>query len=53
MSQQGVTTVRRTQHDFAGTLAAVGDGVTRFAVGDAVFGVVTKPFSATAGSVST
>jgi NADPH:quinone reductase-like Zn-dependent oxidoreductase len=30
--------------DFAGTVAAVGDGVTRFAVGDAVFGVVTKAF---------
>jgi NADPH:quinone reductase-like Zn-dependent oxidoreductase len=30
--------------DFAGTVAAVGAGVTRFAVGDAVFGVVTKPF---------
>jgi NADPH:quinone reductase-like Zn-dependent oxidoreductase len=30
--------------DFVGTVEAVGDGVTRFAVGDAVFGVVTKPF---------
>lgn len=30
--------------DFAGTVAAVGEGVTRFAVGDPVFGVVTKPF---------
>ncbi|MGO9335831.1 MAG: alcohol dehydrogenase catalytic domain-containing protein [Acidimicrobiales bacterium] len=30
--------------DFAGTVAAVGDGVTRFAPGDAVFGVVMKPF---------
>ncbi|WP_026310898.1 NADP-dependent oxidoreductase [Parafrankia elaeagni] len=30
--------------DFAGTVAAVGDGVTRFSVGDAVFGVVTKQF---------
>lgn len=30
--------------DFAGTVEQVGDGVTRFAAGDAVFGVVTKPF---------
>lgn len=30
--------------DFAGAVEAVGEGVTRFAVGDAVFGVVTKPF---------
>jgi NADPH:quinone reductase-like Zn-dependent oxidoreductase len=30
--------------DFAGTVAAVGDGVTGFAEGDQVFGVVTKPF---------
>jgi NADPH:quinone reductase-like Zn-dependent oxidoreductase len=30
--------------DFAGTVVAVGDGVTGFAEGDAVFGVVTKPF---------
>lgn len=30
--------------DFAGTVAAVGEGTTRFAVGDRVFGVVTKPF---------
>jgi NADPH:quinone reductase-like Zn-dependent oxidoreductase len=30
--------------DFAGTVEAVGDGVARFTVGDAVFGVVTKPY---------
>ncbi|HEV2529138.1 MAG TPA: NADP-dependent oxidoreductase [Thermomicrobiales bacterium] len=30
--------------DFAGTVEAVGAGVTRFAVGDAVFGVVMQPF---------
>ncbi|BEL06285.1 NADP-dependent oxidoreductase [Actinoplanes sichuanensis] len=30
--------------DFAGTVEAVGAGVTRFAVGDTVFGVVTKAF---------
>ncbi len=30
--------------DFAGTVEAVGDGVTRFAAGDTVFGVVTKAF---------
>jgi NADPH:quinone reductase-like Zn-dependent oxidoreductase len=29
--------------DFAGTVDAVGEGVTRFAPGDAVLGVVTKP----------
>jgi NADPH:quinone reductase-like Zn-dependent oxidoreductase len=30
--------------DFAGTIEAVGAGVTRFAVGDEVFGVVTKAY---------
>ncbi|GGK37402.1 NADPH:quinone reductase [Pilimelia terevasa] len=30
--------------DFAGTVAGVGRGVSRFSVGEAVFGVVTKPF---------
>src|SRR5689334_22130715 len=29
--------------DFAGTVAALGEGVEGYAVGDAVFGVVTKP----------
>lgn len=29
--------------DFAGTVEAVGEGVARFGVGDAVFGVVMKP----------
>lgn len=30
--------------DFAGTVEAVGEGVTRFTAGDAVFGVVTKAY---------
>jgi NADPH:quinone reductase-like Zn-dependent oxidoreductase len=30
--------------DFAGTVEAVGDGASRFAIGDAVFGVVMKPY---------
>jgi NADPH:quinone reductase-like Zn-dependent oxidoreductase len=30
--------------DFAGIVEQVGEGVTRFAAGDTVFGVVTKPF---------
>jgi NADPH:quinone reductase-like Zn-dependent oxidoreductase len=30
--------------DFAGTVEAVGEGVTRFAAGDTVFGVVTKAY---------
>src|SRR2546421_8975018 len=29
--------------DFAGTVEALGDGVVGFTVGEAVFGVVTKP----------
>ncbi|NEB04292.1 NADP-dependent oxidoreductase [Streptomyces sp. SID13726] len=33
--------------DFAGTVEALGEGVTGFAVGDAVFGVVMKPFLGT------
>jgi NADPH:quinone reductase-like Zn-dependent oxidoreductase len=33
-----------TGKDFAGTVVAVGDGVERFAVGDAVFGLVMQPF---------
>lgn len=33
--------------DFAGSVEAVGEGVDGFAVGDAVFGVVTKPFLGT------
>ncbi|AWS48599.1 NADP-dependent oxidoreductase [Streptosporangium sp. 'caverna'] len=33
--------------DFAGTVAALGEGVTGYAVGDQVFGVVTKPFLGT------
>jgi NADPH:quinone reductase-like Zn-dependent oxidoreductase len=33
--------------DFAGTVEALGEGVTAFTVGDAVFGVVTKPFLGT------
>jgi len=35
--------------DFAGTVTAIGEGVTRFAVGDPVFGVVTKPYLADGG----
>jgi NADPH:quinone reductase-like Zn-dependent oxidoreductase len=30
--------------DFAGTVEALGEGTSRFAVGDAVFGVVMKPY---------
>ncbi len=30
--------------DFAGTVAKLGEGAERFAVGDRVFGVVTKPY---------
>ena len=30
--------------DYAGVVASVGEGVTKFAVGDRVFGVVTSPF---------
>ncbi|WP_332880724.1 NADP-dependent oxidoreductase [Streptomyces sp. NBC_00564] len=33
--------------DFAGTVEALGEGVEGFAVGDAVFGVVMKPFLGT------
>ncbi|MDH6622658.1 NADPH:quinone reductase-like Zn-dependent oxidoreductase [Streptomyces sp. LBL] len=33
--------------DFAGTVEALGDGVDSFVVGDAVFGVVMKPFLGT------
>ncbi|MGC4938515.1 NADP-dependent oxidoreductase [Kribbella sp. DT2] len=33
--------------DFAGTVEALGEGVDSFAVGDAVFGVVMKPFLGT------
>lgn len=33
--------------DFAGTVEAVGEGVDGFAAGDAVFGVVAKPFLGT------
>src|ERR1700712_545003 len=30
--------------DFAGTVEAVGDDTTKFGIGDAVFGVVMKPY---------
>lgn len=30
--------------DFAGTVEAVGDGPTRFAIGDTVFGAVMQPY---------
>ena len=30
--------------DFAGTVEALGEGASRFAVGDEVFGVVMKPY---------
>lgn len=33
--------------DFAGVVEAVGEGVANFAAGDAVFGVVMKPFLGT------
>ena len=33
--------------DFAGTVAALGEGVTDYAVGDQVFGVVMQPFLGT------
>jgi NADPH:quinone reductase-like Zn-dependent oxidoreductase len=33
--------------DFAGTVAALGEGVTGYAVGDQVFGVVMRPFLGT------
>ena len=36
--------------DFAGTVAAVGEGVSGFAVGDAVFGVVMTPYVGSDGA---